>query len=143
MGNLTVEAKVFGQRRSVFSDWHIPLPPEFDGRRRLTLRDLITTVVLQEVEAFRERQEKRRLAQVLTKEEVDAGAKRGKIDSGERDLQQEIDEHVAVSHALQAFEDGIYYVFLNDVQQEDLDSEVSIAGETRLLFVRLVALAGG
>lgn len=143
MANVIVEAKVVGRKRPVFSDWHIPLPPDVDGRNNLTLRDLITTIVLKEVDAFKERQEKRRLAQVLSKDEIVAGAERGKIDMGERDLQQEVDSHAAVAHALQAFEDGIYYVFLDDVQQDDLDAQVSIADESRILFVRLVALAGG
>lgn len=143
MTSVIVEAKVVGRKRPVFSDWHIPLPPDIDGRQNLTLRDLITTIVLKEVEAFKERQDKHRLAQVLSKDEITTGAERGKVDMGERDLQQEVDPHAAVAHALQAFEDGIYYVFLDDVQQEDLDAQVSVADESRILFVRLVALAGG
>lgn len=143
MGTLIVSARVVGQKRNTFSDWDVPLPPELDGRGRLTLRDIICAVVSREVAAFKERQEKRRLAQVLSKDEIQAGARRGKIDSGERDLDQQVDEHAAVANALRAFEDGIYIVFVDGVQQDSLDAEVHIAGETHLLFVRLVALAGG
>lgn len=140
---ITVEAKVVGQRRPVFTDWRVPLPPEADGRRPLTLRDLITVVVNNEVEAFKGRQEERRLARVLTKEQIEEGAAKGKIESGEREFQQEVNADAAVGTALQAFEDGLYFVFLDDVQQERLDQEVAVKNDSHLMFVRLVALAGG
>lgn len=140
---ITVEAKVVGQRRPVFTDWRVPLPPDADGRRPLTLRDLITVVVSNEVEAFKQRQEERRLARVLTKEQIEEGAAKGKIESGEREFTQEVNTDAAVGTALQAFEDGLYFVFLDDVQQERLDQEVAVKNDSHLMFVRLVALAGG
>ena len=140
---IQVEAKMVGKKSPLFTDWHVPLPPEFSHSGRKTLRDLISLIVMQEVEAFRERQEKRRLAQVLSPAEIEAGAARGKIDLGERDLDQEVDEHEAVGVALQAFEDGLYYVFLDEVQQENLDQTVFVGPNSRLMFIRLVALVGG
>ena len=41
------------------------------------------------------------------------------------------------------FIDGLYYVFLDDVQQENLDERVYLKPNSRLTFLRLVALAGG
>lgn len=143
MSTLTVSAKVVGQKKPVFTDWSIPLPPDFDGSRNPTLRDLITLVVGKEVEAFKLRQEQRKLAQILTAEQIQQGAERGKIDMGERDLQQEVDEQAAITTALQGFEDGLYYVFVDDVQQEALEQTVFVGADSRLMFVRLVALAGG
>lgn len=140
---LTVGAKVVGQRKALFNDWQVPLPPDLDGSRRATLRDLITLVVQNEVEAFRTRQEERRLAKVLTAAEIEQGAAKGKIELGERDLQQEVDEEVAIATALQAFEDGFYYVFLDDVQQENLENTVFVGPESHLMFIRLVPLVGG
>lgn len=140
---LNVQAKIVGQKPRAASGWQVPLPPETNGADRMKLRDLITYVVVQEVQAFRERQEERRLARLLTPEQIAAGAERGKIDLGERDLKQNVDEQAAIVTALQAFEDGLYYVFFDDVQQERLDQEVVIQNGSRLLFVRLVALAGG
>ena len=43
---------------------------------------------------------------------------------GGRDLQQQVDPQAAVENALQGFEDGFYFVFINDEQQQDLDGEV-------------------
>lgn len=140
---LTVSAKVVGQKKPVWTDWQIPFPPEFDGSRKPTLRDLISLIVSKEVEAFKLRQEQRKLVQILSPEQIQQAAERGKIDLGERDLGQEVDEEAAITTALQAFQDGLYYVFLDDVQQESLDQTVFVGADSRVLFVRLIALAGG
>lgn len=143
MSVITIGAKVVGQRSPLFTDYRLPLPPELTDAGRVTLRDLITRIVHQEVGAFRQRQEERKLAQVLTPSDIQQAAERGKIDLGERDDAQEVDYEMAVSTALQAFEDGLYYVFIDDVQQESLDQTVFLNDNSRVLFVRLVALAGG
>ena len=140
---LTVSAKVVGQKKPVFSDWHIPIPPQPDGSSPLRLRDIISLIVTKEVEAFKQRQEARKLAQIFTAQQIQAGAERGKIDMGEHDLQQDVNEDAAVATALQAFEDGLYYVFIDDVQQETLEQTVFVGENCKILFVRLVALAGG
>jgi hypothetical protein len=140
---ITIAAKVVGQKKPVFTDWHIPLPPQQSGAGALTLRDLISLIVVNEVEAFRQRQEQRKLAQIFTAAQIQQGAERGKIDMGERDLGQTVDEAAATSTALQAFEDGLYFVFIDDVQQEDLNQTVFLGEDSHILFVRLVALAGG
>jgi hypothetical protein len=140
---VTIAAKVVGQKKPVFTDWRIPLPPEQDGSRPLTLRDLITLIVVKEVSDFQQRQEQRKLAQIFTKAQIDEGAAKGKIDMGERDFNQQVDELSAVAAALQAFEDGLYFVFIDEVQHESLDQSVYIHETSHILFVRLVALAGG
>jgi hypothetical protein len=141
---IVVEGKVLGQKRPLFTDWHIELPPiwQRDGDR-IKLRDLITTVVVEEVDSFRKRQEERRLARILSRAEIELGASSGKVDPGERDLKQEVNEDDAVGTALQAFEDGLYYVFVDGVQQTSLDSEIYLKTESKVTFIRLVALAGG
>lgn len=138
---LKVEAKVAGQKRPVFSDYPLSLTTNDEGYT--TLRDLIKELVNHEVQAFRQRQEERKLALVLSPAQIEQGAARGKIDLGERDLQQTVDEDAAIKTALQGFEDGLYYVFLDGTQLESLDVNVIVRNDSRLLFVRLVALAGG
>lgn len=141
---ITVEGKIAGQRRSLFADWHIELPP-MDERKgdHLKLRDLITTIVLKEVDAFKTRQEERRLARVMSKKEIDVEILQGKVEPGERNLHQEVDSNEAVVVALQAFEDGLYFVFVDDVQQIKLDDEVFIKSNSKVMFLRLAALIGG
>jgi hypothetical protein len=143
VSSIQVEAKVLGQKYSIFSDYQIPIPPKPSDAGRITLRELISLLVIKEVEAFRQRQEERRLLRVLSPEEIDAGAKSGKINLEERETKQEADEGEAIATALQAFEDGLYYVFLDGVQQEELEQTVFVAKDSKILFLRLVALSGG
>jgi hypothetical protein len=143
-GTITIEARVAGQKRPIFSDWSIPTPPIVGSSGgRVTLRDLISWTVDEEVIAFRERQEKRRLERVLAKAEIDEGVLKGKIDMGGSDLQQEVNTEQTISTALQAFEDGVYFVFVNDEQYTSLDDAIYLSSDSRVMFLRLVALAGG
>jgi hypothetical protein len=141
---ITICAKVLGKKASLFPDWSIPLPPEAAGAgETLTLRGLLRRIVESEVQAFRDRQERRRLLHVLTAPEIEKGVTRGKVEMGGRALVQEVDEDAAVAAALQAFQDGLYLVFLDDQEQRDLDQPVPLKEDSRVTFVRLVMLAGG
>ena len=140
---LTVATKVLGQKSAPLSEFAVPLPPELADPPTPTLRELLAFLVEREVAVFHERQEARRLAVVLSPDDIAAGAARGKIDSGERDLGQRVDPAAAVATAIQSFEDGFYFVFLDSAQVEALDVPLTVADDSRLLFVRLTPLAGG
>jgi hypothetical protein len=88
---ILVEGKVLGQKRPLFHDWRVELPPLWErGGDSLKLRDLITRVVAEEVEAFKKRQEEHKLARIMSKADIQQGTLQGKIDPGERDLQQPV-----------------------------------------------------
>jgi hypothetical protein len=141
---LTVEGKVVGQKRPIFTDWYIELPPvDENNGDRLKLRDLITSIVVREVDAFITRQEERKLARVMSRQEVEQGVQSGKVDVGERDPGQKINTPDAIATALQAFEDGLYFVFIDEVQETNLDSEVFLKANSKVIFLRLTALVGG
>lgn len=140
----TVEGKVVGQKRPLFTDWHIELPPVDEGRGdHLKLRDLITSIVVKEVDAFKTRQHERKLARVMSRESIEQSAIQGKVDPGERDLQQTVNLDDAVAVALQAFEDGLYFVFIDEIQQTNLNNEIYLKTNSNVVFLRLTALVGG
>jgi hypothetical protein len=140
---LTIDARAPGRRRPLIPQWQIPLPPDPTGRGEpLTLRVLISRIVAAEVAAFRERQEGRTLLRVLSAREIDEGAARGRIDSGGRELHQEVSDSAAVGIALQAFEDGLYLVILDGREQRDLDEQIFPGPDSHVTFLRLVMLAG-
>ena len=142
--SIVVEGKVVGQKRSLFTNWRIDLPPLAENRGdHLKLRDLITSIVIKEVDAFKTHQEERRLARIMSKQEIEQSVAHGKIDPGERDLLQEVKIDDAVAVALQGFEDGLYFVFVDDIQQTNLDSEVFLKTDSKVVFLRLTALVGG
>ena len=144
MGVLTICARTVGRRKPLVPDWQIPWPPEEngDGGESLTLRELIARIVREEVRAFKERQEARKFVRVLTEKEMEAGLEKGRVDSGGRETYQEVDAETAVGTALEAFEDGLYLVFLDEEEQRDLDRQVFLRPDSKLTFVRLTLLAG-
>ncbi|GAB4459841.1 MAG: hypothetical protein OHK0029_22990 [Armatimonadaceae bacterium] len=137
---ITIEGKQFGRGKTLFPSWQMPLP-EGDV---FTLRDFLVAVVRHEVAAFRERQEKRQVLSALTAEAIAEGAARGKVDMGGRpETSTEVDEDAAIHNAIQSFEDGLYYVFVDNEQQTDLSAVLPLRDGSQVLFLRLVALAGG
>ncbi len=147
-----VEARVVGQRTALHAPWQVPLPASLSqslsgASSPFRLRDLIEHVVRNEVCAFRLRQEERRLIHVLSPQAISAAAATGKIFMGGPDelrhTEGEIDDETAVITALQAFEDGFYFVFLDGQQQHTLDATVELSSTSTVTFIRLVPLVGG
>lgn len=144
MSSLTLSARVVGRRKPLVPDWQLTWPPDQGGDGEpLTLRQLITRIVLKEVDSFKQRQDERKLVRILTENKIDEGLRKGRVDSGGRELHQQVDAQAAVANALQAFEDGIYLVVLDGEEQRDLDREVHLNVDSHLVFLRLVMLAGG
>jgi hypothetical protein len=140
---LTITGKALGRRKPLFADWSIPLPPDLNVDDT-TLRDLITQLVRTEVGAFKERQEQRHVFRALTSGEIETGVKKGKVEMGGSELPlQAVDEHAAVATALQAFEDGLYLVVIDEKEHKNLDSQVFLQPDTRITLLRLTLLAGG
>ncbi len=143
VGTITISARAIGRRKRLLDDWSIPIPPVLSRGEPFTLRDLITRVVVETVEAFRNRQEENRFIRVLTERAIREQAARGKVDSGGRDLDQQVEVDEAIDNALVSFEDGLYLVIVDDQEYRDLDAEVHMKPDSRVTFLRLVMLAGG
>jgi len=140
---LRISAKALGRKKPLFADWSVPLPPELhDGG--VSLRDVITRIVRQEVAAFRKRQSQRLFIRVLSSRQVEDAAEQGKIAPGDSAMPaQEVDDDAAVGIALQAFEDGLYLVVIDDQEQRSLDNQIFLHPDSRITFIRLALLAGG
>ncbi|WP_437222593.1 hypothetical protein SH661x_002853 [Planctomicrobium sp. SH661] len=135
---------LLGQRKPLFADWSIPLPPEWRGEGGVTLRDIITRIVREQVQAFRRRQEDRQGLKVLTSRQIADAAETGRITLGESEVGlQPVNEEAAIGSALQAFEDGLFLVVIDEVEYKELDRQVPILEDSRITFLRLTLLAGG
>ena len=140
-----ISGRGLGKRqRKLFEDFSIPLPPDCgDGGDGLTLRDLIARIVSGEVDAFIKRQEARRLTKVLSPRQIEQAAERGKIDmGGSGEPAGQVDLTAAIQTAHQAFEDGLYLVVIDGIEQRDLDARVYFHADSHVTFVRLTFLAG-
>lgn len=128
-----------GKTQPIFTNWQLRLEIE----DTITLRNLLTQIVRSEVANFEDRQRQRRLVQVLSPTHINLGVEQGKVDLGGRDLEQAVGVDAAIETALQAFTDGLYFVFLDEQQQGNLEDVVTLQPNSQLLFLRLVPLVGG
>ncbi len=141
---ITIEARATGARRSLIPKWQLPVDEIVHGSSPLTLREFIDRVVRREVAGFQDRQAEQRLLHVLSQREVAEAAARGRITFGASEVEaQEVDEETAVGVALESFDDGLYFVLIDGRQYESLDEQVLVGADSRVTFLRLVALAGG
>jgi hypothetical protein len=138
---LTFEWKTTGRRERLPS-FGVPLPDDAT-EGGLTLRELITLAVREELAAYSERRVERTFAQVLTEQRLAAGRAAGRIDSGQRHTAPPPSPEVAVGTAIEAFEDGLFLVLVDGRQETELDAQVLVAPDSTVTFVRLVALSGG
>lgn len=135
----TLEARQIGRRAALVPSWAL----QIEYTDQITLRDLITRVVIEEVQAFLSRQRDARLVRVLTETQIKEGHEAGKIDPLGREHQHNVDPAEGVRTALLGFEDGLYYVFIGNEQITSLDQTIAFRPQLDVLFLRLVALAGG
>lgn len=134
---MIVETKMVG-RRTPFERLPVELP---DGP--YTLEGLLAQLVGLEVAAYQERQNRVGLLNILTEPELTAGAAVGKVAGAPQARSGDVDVQDATRVALRAFSDGLYYVFLDDVQIESLSEPLTLRPDSTLLLLRLTALAGG
>ena len=134
---MLIETKIVG-RRIPFESRALDVP---EGT--YSLRELLKLVVQAEVAAYQERQNSVSVLRVLTERELADGAASGKISISPQERAGVADLQEATETAMTAFKDGLYYVFVDEEQIEDLLQMVTLRPQSTLLFLRLTALAGG
>lgn len=145
---MIVTGRSLGQRRPLFRDWSIAIPPipendDGDSGGGMTLADLIERVVREQVKLFQKRQQDDQFIRALTSSQIQMKAEKGSVKmGGSRSGVQEVDEEQAVHAALQAFEDGLYLVIIDEIKYENLNQQVFISEESRMTFIRLTMLSG-
>jgi len=141
---VAVALKTIGSKKQSIPDFTFSPPKSLLESEAVTLSELISEVVRHEVSAFHERQESRQFFRALTVREIEQGKKAGKIESGASALPvTKIDPEQAIATALQAFEDGLYFCVVDQTQKRSLADIIDLKPDSRLTFIRLVALAGG
>lgn len=134
-----MQAKIVGRRGPALAPLELDLKSELN-----TVRDLLVTIVRQQVEVFGVRKQDAKFLRVLTERDIDDGQVAGKILSRDQEPDaRRPDVAQSIEAAITAFEDGLYYIFVNDAQVEKLEQPVEPREVKDVLFVRLTPLAGG
>jgi hypothetical protein len=135
---LIINTKIVGRRGPVLAPISVQVSEDCP-----TVKGLLASIVQKQVDSFRDRQESRRLIQILTEGQIADGLESGRFVSGGEDLQRPVNVDEAIQAAYTAFEDGFFYLFLGNTQFTSLDKQVGLGEVTEALFVRLVPLVGG
>jgi hypothetical protein len=137
--------KTLGSRRPAEPSWYVPFPPEIrdGGDGGVTLRQIISAFVRQEVAAYNQRQREARLVRILSPEAIDAALAKGKVDLGGKEHPPQIvDDEQAIGTALTGFIDGLYLVLIDEIEKRDLEEQIYLQEESTVLFLRLAMLSG-
>lgn len=113
-------------------------------RKTNTLRELITQVVTQNVEQFNNKASNPEtpLINFLSNSDIEQQIQAGKVGFQTLYNDKQADLTRAIETAIQAFEDGLYRVFINDEEAEQLDTPLEVTEDTEVVFIRLTMLTG-
>jgi hypothetical protein len=134
-----VKAKVTGHRRRGGPEHglSLALPPG-----PVTARQIIEAAVAAEVAACEARAGEASLVRVLTDQGLLDDLNRGAVRMGDIEPAGPVDLAAAVETAFQAFDDGIFKVFVGDQEVAGVEP-TDLTDGAAVLFLRLVPLAGG
>jgi hypothetical protein len=134
-----VRVTVTGHRRSGIGEHDLALALP-DGP--VNAHQIIEAAVRAEIAAYQARTEEATLVRVLTVASLADAQERGAVRGGDGPPAAPVDIPAAVETARQAFDDGIFKIFVGDDEIAGRDERWLADGAT-LLFLRLVPLAGG
>ena len=132
-----IQVKNAGKRRPALEKREYEIPDGF-----VALRELINAVVDMEVAAYNSKGIDAAVTRFLTEAEMQDVARRGKIGFGRIYSDKKADGKNARETALQAFEDGLFRVFVNESERAALDEAADISEGDTLTFIRFAFLSG-
>jgi hypothetical protein len=107
-----------------------------------TVRALIEAIVEQQVEEYNSKPTEKNILPFLNKSQTEQQAATGKVSFGSIYNENKADVEQARQTALQAFEDGMFAMFVNDEEVSNLTQQVELFENSIITFVRLTFLAG-
>lgn len=135
--NVKVNLKQLGKKRNKISeqDFYIENVPA-------NVKELICETVHTCVESYNKRFDNKENTIVLSKEQIEDLSELGKIAFGINYGGKRADEKQAADTALQAYEDGIFRIFLGEQELSNLEDDIVINEGDSLTFIRLTMLSG-
>lgn len=103
----------------------------------VTLQDLLSNLVDIEIDKYENSELK-----IHSQEELDNMVKSGKVSFGFKYRESDIDRKNAFEVAIQAFKDGLFTVFINNMQINELDESLHLKENDELSLIRLTMLTG-
>lgn len=136
---LTIRVKQPGRKHALINDKKIIVE---DIGEHPVAKDLIAAVVQQQVNEYNSKPHEINLVPFLTDAATAEQAATGKVGFGSIYSEKKADAAKAIAVALQAFEDGMFALFINDDEVTNLSDPITLNQTTVITFVRLTFLAG-
>ncbi|MGG4495106.1 hypothetical protein [Brevibacillus reuszeri] len=134
---IAVTVKSIGKRKNALSR----IPVELKQTPK-TLRELLEALVEWNIRGLVDKQQMISLVPYLTEGDVQEQAENGKVGFGAVYNENLPDCQKAIDTAIQAFEDGLYRVFIADDEAEELEAPLSLQEEDEVVLIRFTMLAG-
>ncbi|MCQ9641766.1 hypothetical protein MP478_20485 [Chryseobacterium sp. WG14] len=139
---IKVTVKQLGKKHPVLSEQKIEISYKDSN---ITLEHLLQLIVQQQVEAFNAKSfelEDQDDTKIPRDNYLNILTDTGKAGFGSIYNLKKADVYKAQENAIQAFEDGMFAVFYNDKQLEDLSQTIDLSTPYTFTFIRLTFLAG-
>ena len=107
----------------------------------LTSKELVEYIVRRNVDDYNKKAVDAPLFRYLTSDELEDGAKTGKVGFNDRKNEKMQDAGKAVENALTCFDDGIFKLFIND-EEAGFGETINLKDNDEITFMRLTMLAG-
>ncbi|MDN3691122.1 hypothetical protein QWZ06_02010 [Chryseobacterium tructae] len=140
--DIKVTVKQLGRKHPVLSEQKIEIAYEDSI---ISLENVLKLIVQQQVEEFNAQSfefEDEDSAKIPTDNYLNILTDTGKVGFGSIYNLKKADVQKAQENAVQAFEDGMFAVFYNDEQFENLDQTIDLSLQHTFTFIRLTFLAG-
>lgn len=108
----------------------------------LNLEELLTELISLNVNTYNQKEIDLPFLPYLTEEEINLKSTVGKIGFDLKKNDTIVDLNEAISTALQAFQDRLFKVFLNDKEIESLQENIELHENDEITFIKLTMLTG-
>ncbi len=136
---ITITGRLIAMQKPLFEPWSIEIEPYLDGNDDWTLSELIEMVILEAATIFTTPpHDATFLRSVNARIAIPSVSDSGNPQSDQTAVDSQIGE--AIASALQAFEEDVYLVVLDNEDVMDLDDEIELKPDSQVTFVRLVPL---
>lgn len=172
MKHLELQVKGVGEKRPIIIKKinleNTLIDDKLLNKKYISLRELITEIVKLEVDEFNNRVKNNRIKidkvkidkvkddklkndkvednnvlRYLTDNEIKSKVSTGKISTYSVQNLTNVDIDEAIETAILGFEDGLYFVFIDDKKIESIDEIINLDENSLLMFLRLTSLTGG
>ncbi len=118
------------------------VPIDIGISSQTTVKEFLLQVVSQQVKAFNQRKETTNLLTYLNEEPLSLSAENGHVKFNEQYNTTHVEEDKAKETVLLAFEDGLFALFINDEQYENINQAIILSENDSITLIRLTFLAG-